>query len=408
MQLLNPNIDFLRIKSVVERKQLLLKRQILKHLYYQPDQSTAVICKITNRSIPYINTVMEELKAEGYVIEVEAAESTGGRKAGLYSVNKSVAIICTVTMEKEMTNISFFNLANERIVEDTVFFNPISTQQKCLNNTIQMIQKSIKSLKIKSDIILAYGFSFPGLYDVGLLSNYTYFRELEQPLPEYLKQRLDAEIIIENDANAITLGEYYFGKYKKRKNLLCINISDGLGMGMILQGKLYRGKNGFAGELGQIKLVSEGPLSESGKRGSLESYVSNVALKDLVMNGISSGVATLLKEKILENNEKITPEIVISTAKSGDEFCIEIIQTLGIELGKGISVLVQLLNPEVILIHGKISQANQLLINPLKQTLDKFCLPEFLLKLKIEISKLGQESETLGLLSLVMQYVLHE
>jgi predicted NBD/HSP70 family sugar kinase len=200
-------------------------------------------------------------------------------------------------------------------------------------------------------------------------------------------------------------GEYCFGTAKGYENAIIIHWSWGLGLGIFVNGKLYSGNNGFAGEFSHIPIVENGDLCICGKRGCLETIASSNTIIKRVKQGITDGEISSVINKFYDNPESVTPEEVITAARLGDEFSISILNEIGIGMGKGLSYIIQLLNPEVIVLSGPISKANQYVLSPIQQSLNRLCLEKISGNTNILISDQGDFSALLGTSEMVLRRV---
>ncbi|MDD2380660.1 MAG: ROK family protein, partial [Mariniphaga sp.] len=192
------------------------------------------------------------------------------------------------------------------------------------------------------------------------------------------------------------------------KNSIIVNWSWGIGLGIIMEGKLYNGSDGFAGELSHIQMVEDGNLCFCGKRGCLETVSSASVIVNEAMQGIKEKRVSQLTEKFKENPCSLTPEDVIIAAKSGDEFSIQLLHQVGLALGKGLALTIHLLNPEMIVLGGPVSTANQFVLNPIQQSLNKYCLEHIAANTKLVISDIWEHSGLLGVTAMLYQKIFSE
>jgi predicted NBD/HSP70 family sugar kinase len=174
-------------------------------------------------------------------------------------------------------------------------------------------------------------------------------------------------------------------------------------MGMIFNGKLYNGSTGFAGELSHAKFVDDGDLCICGKRGCLETVGSLYVLVNNAIDGIQNNVVSQLTVSFKNRINELQPEDIINAAKSGDEFAISLLNKVGLAVGKGLSFTIQLLNPEIIVLGGIVSKANQYILTPIQQALNKYCLEQISSNVKIVISENWEQSGLLGVTAMLFQ-----
>jgi predicted NBD/HSP70 family sugar kinase len=211
-------------------------------------------------------------------------------------------------------------------------------------------------------------------------------------------------VYIENDAKARALAEYRYGLAKGANNALILHVGWGVGLGMILNGKLFRGASGFAGELSHIPTVENGRLCSCGKQGCLETVASGTALVRLATEGLRAGKNSTLNQ-IIDSGKELIPKSIIEAANKGDQFAISVISQVGLELGKGIAILIQLFNPERIILGGRVAEANQYLLTPIEQALNHYSIPKLRNQTKIMISELGTNANILGAVAMVIENI---
>ena len=193
---------------------------------------------------------------------------------------------------------------------------------------------------------------------------------------KYLKEKYKKEVCLENDANACAVAEWKYGAGKGTKNMVFMTFGTGLGAGLILNGRLYRGANDMAGEAGHIRLSSFGPVGY-GKAGSFEGFCSGNGIAQL---GVSYATEKLQEGKTVSfcsdfsDLKNITAKKIADLAKLGEEDALSVYQTCGKMLGKGLSVLIDILNPERIVLGSVFERCENLLREPMQKVLEKECL----------------------------------
>jgi predicted NBD/HSP70 family sugar kinase len=194
---------------------------------------------------------------------------------------------------------------------------------------------------------------------------------------------------------AMALGELWFGGAKNEKNVLCINFGWGLGVGIILDGKVYYGEDGYAGELGHIQIVPDGELCYCGKKGCLETVSSSRAITKIAQQRIEKGATTRILNEVSKIDE-IDSKTIFQAANQGDQFSIEIIEEAGSFLGSGIAILINLFNPSLIILGGGVSNAAPYLIDIIKSNAMKHSLVQLNKNVRFVTSKLGYKAGALG------------
>jgi predicted NBD/HSP70 family sugar kinase len=177
-------------------------------------------------------------------------------------------------------------------------------------------------------------------------------------------------------------------------------------LGIVVNGKLYKGRDGFAGEFGHLPMVDNGILCKCGKQGCLETIASGTAIARLAEEGIKAGRSSFLARLADEDPENIEIRTVVRAAIMGDQYSISILANAGHWLGKGLAYLIQIFNPELVILGGRMSEASQFILPPIQQSIQIFCNPELGNEIEIKVSELGSQAGILGIAALVLEHVL--
>ncbi|MDP2950585.1 MAG: ROK family protein [Chloroflexota bacterium] len=222
------------------------------------------------------------------------------------------------------------------------------------------------------------------------------------PLCRYLEERLGVPVYLENDATAAALGEHVYGAGRGCRHLIYITVSTGIGGGIIIDGKLYTGATGAAGEIGHITLDPDGPLCGCGNRGCLEAFASGRAVATQGDALIAQGGSPLLARLAQEEGE-VTAEAVCRAALAGDPEARRLIERAGYYLGIGFATYVNIFDPEMIIVGGGLSRAGDLLLGPARAEMKERAMPESLRVLRLELAELGDYSGAMGLVALLRE-----
>ena len=242
-----------------------------------------------------------------------------------------------------------------------------------INNMKQAIRDLMTETKLSAKDIEGIGFGLPGQVDfksgiVRLITNIPGWVEI--PLAKMIEDEFHIPTRIDNDVRCAALGELNFGAGKGCEHLICITVGTGIGSGLIINGKLVRGASNAAGEIGHIKLqMHDGPICGCGDTGCLEAFASGPSIVAMAEEYILGGKSTKYRE--MANGGAITPFIVAEAAKAGDPVARRIFTRMGEYIGIGMASVVNLLNPERIIVGGGVADAGDILLNPLKETIKK-------------------------------------
>ncbi len=267
------------------------------------------------------------------------------------------------------------------LVDDSgkiIYSNSVPTRAEMgyeytVNNIKQAIYDLMKETKLTAKDIEGIGFGFPGQVDyksgiVRLAPNIPGW--VEVPIAKMIEDEFHIPTRVDNDVRCAALGELKYGAGKGCENLICITVGTGIGSGLIVNGKLVRGASNAAGEIGHIKLqIHDGPICGCGDTGCMEAFASGPAIVAMAEEYILGGKSTKYRE--MANGGDITPFIVAEAAKAGDPVARRIFSRIGEYIGIGMASVVNLLNPEKIIIGGGVADAGDILLEPLKETLKK-------------------------------------
>lgn len=408
MNYLQLNKEYTGNLNIVEKKKHLLKIRMVGLLYLHGRKTNAQICKGLSISSPTSISLLNELIAEGIVEKAGRGKSNGGRKPDLFRLKDNCIFILAISIGKFKTEMAIFNNNNEMVGEPAVTPLHLNDDIEILDRLHQNAEELIERSGINPKQLLGVGVSMPGLVDSNVGRNYTYLRGGDVSLQQALEAKFQRPVFIENDAKAGTMAEYRFGIARNKKNVLAIFLGWGIGLGIIQDGKLYTGSTGFAGELGHIPITDNGQLCACGKQGCLETLASGSALVKMAVEGIKQKKSAMLSDCPDKNMDNLDPGIIVEAALRGDQYAINIIGEAGLNLGKAISILIQLFNPELIILSGKIAEAKQYLTIPVKQAVNIHCMSQLSEKTTIQISDLGRRAGLLGSVAIVMEKIFEE
>ncbi len=394
--------------SNIEYKKIHQKNAIIEYLYKMGPTSNPDIARYTKMSSPTITKLVQELIDLGIIIDMGVGESIGGRKPNLFGINPNARYIVGVDIDCRMVKLGIFNLANEAVSEIVTYFGNVKDKNKMFTELFSRLDDLLENSHLNKEAFLGIGVSIPGLINSKTGQTYKDVRIDEKTLEELFRDHYKLPVIMDSDSRVMAIGEQAFGFAKNKKDVLCLNICDGIGLGMILNGSVYHGKSGLAGEFGHINVVKDGNLCTCGKYGCLETVASGTALIEQAQQGIKKGNASLISEIVNDNLDDIHVSDIIEAVNKGDIFAIEIINKLGHFLGEAMASLVHIFNPEMIIIGGKVALAEDYLINPIQNTLNKYTISHIKKDTIVVTSELEERVKLLGSVAMVMNQVFDE
>jgi predicted NBD/HSP70 family sugar kinase len=384
-------------------KIVLYKKRIIKELYFANNLSCSDLSARISVSLPLAAKMLNELMEENVIVETGYAPSTGGRRPLLYSLRSDVLYVIAVAMDQLFTRIVIMDMQRRHVTPVEEFELPLVNNTSSAAMLVEKINKCIHDSGIPNDKIAGIGIGMPGFVDGKKGVNYSFLNIGDEPLTRYISDRSGIATFIENDSSLIALAEFRFGAARNKRSAMVINLGWGIGLGMILNGEIFRGHNGFAGEFSHLPLFSNNKLCSCGKSGCLETEASLLVVVGKAEEGIRNGRLTLLDQLLPAENVNQACWTVISAAERGDKFAVELLSEAGYNIGRGVAILIHLLNPEAIILSGRGSSAGKIWQTPIQQALNEHCIPRLAANAGIEISQLGYNAELTGAAALVME-----
>jgi glucokinase len=276
--------------------------------------------------------------------------------------------------------------------------------QSILNSTHHVLKKA--SVAISEIYAIGVGVAGISNPETGILFTSPNLPELRDvPLRDIMQERLGKKTFVINDANAAVLGEFYFGAAQGAHNFIYITLSTGIGGGIVIDGKIYTGAIGAAGEVGHMTIDDNGPICNCGNRGCWETLASGTALAREAKHRIKEGFRTSILEYAEGDVEKVTAQVIHSAAKHGDSLAKELIAQTGYYIGVGLANLINIFNPELIVIGGGLSNIGDMLLKPAFKTAGERAYKEAFQAVRFASAGLGRNSGVLGAAAFALKEV---
>jgi glucokinase-like ROK family protein len=387
----------------VGKKNQIRRNLILKVLLDNGSMSLSELKDKTGMTLPVVTALVQSIKKKNQIIDVVEPNKNGvGRPPALIKLNGKAGYVLGIDLDRIYTKFILLDLENNIIadIDKKMCFlsNDISILKE-LKNEIDLI---LKKYKIKWDDLLGIGISIPGIVNVfkGTTSSYLNFGD--KPTSDVLQEYFKKPIHIEHDVKSLALGELGFGSAKNRKNTLCLKIDWGFGLGIIIDGKVYYGNDSFAGEFGHIQAIPNGgELCYCGKRGCLETVASGRSLTRNAIERLKNGESSLLIDQYKGKLNLIDSRSIIKAANAGDQFSLELIEEVAQHIGASTAILVNIFNPECIILGGNIgSTAPQLFVDTIRTNTIKYSHSQLNKNINFVVSDLGFKAGALGVASL--------
>jgi len=376
-------------------KMINLKKGIISRLMLSGEATISELCKETGLSIPTVTKMVSQLLADEILLEQGKSDSFGGRKSTQYDINPKIGYFLGVDVQGNTVNIGIQNFKNEFVKITERIPYTLENTRESLKVLCGIINNFIDEAQISRDEIFGACVNLTGRINSFKGFSYSYFFFEEKPLSEIIESQIGVKTFLENDSRAMTYGEYSCGVVEKEKNVIFVNLTWGLGIGIINDGQLYYGKSGYSGEFGHSPVFENEIICQCGKKGCLETEISALALERRFKEKLESGSVSVLKLK--KGASFVSMEdIITAVVEKEDSLAIEIIEEIGVKLGRYLSMLINIFNPELVVLGGPLAAAGSYLYLPTQSTINKYSLNIVIQDMELKLSKLGSKAGVIG------------
>jgi len=325
------------------------------------------IARTTGLSQALVTGLTADLIKEGLIIEKQSGEYEGGRRPMLLALNPDGAFVVGVNLSITELSVVIVNFEGTVVASYVQSLAPIHhTVSEIATSVVAAVQACIWEANFAKEQISGVGIGIPGLVDpdsgnIRFLPNYGWENV---NIKERVQSKLNHPCYIDNSSNTLALAEQWFGEGKGVEDFLVVTIENGVGLGAVINGRIYRGEAGVAGEFGHMTINPDGPECRCGKKGCVEAYAGNIAIMR------DARQAALDGHWDCKHPDRLTYEEVVSAAQNGADVLRRLFVRSGCMLGIGISHLITLLNPAKIIITGRGVRAGALIFDDMYSTLN--------------------------------------
>ncbi|WP_235439691.1 ROK family protein [Paenibacillus sp. DMB20] len=347
-------------------------------------------------------SAVQELIREGYVSEIGPGVSSGGRKPILLRFNPDNHYLFAVAVTNSVMMLSQMNLGAHILRKET---HPITGVQG--NAVMEVLKDKLdRFIGTHADLSRCVGISVtvPGIVDhaEGVVHYNTKLRMANVPVKRILEERYGVKAWVENDMNSVVLAERRFGSYA-HANQIYISIGDGLGSGILINDAILRGSRGGAGEFGHTSVNRSGIRCECGNVGCLDSYISWSAVYSRIITAIATGRPTLIHELSGGEYARIVPSVYKEALLKGDRLALDINEEVAETLGAGIVNLINMFNPEALILGGEMAIGNPILLDKVREYIGKHAIRTLEEDMVFGLASLEQDDKLIGAASVLLQ-----
>ena len=399
------NIDASENMKGITHKNNIIKRNIIAYMALNGESTLSELTRELHISVPTMTKLVQELVDDSIVIDLGKVETPGGRRPNVFGLANSAIYFAGINVGRDHMTYVVTDLQNNVISErvDTSF--ELVDRPQCLEHICQNIEAFVADCGVDREKLLGVGVSMVGRVNPETGRSYKYFTSSEESLRDIISSRIGIRVLLENDTRARCYAEYTTGKLKDESNVLYLHMGRGVAIGIVIDGKLYYGKNGFAGEFGHIPFFDNEIICGCGKKGCLETEVSGIAIEDKIVYLIRNGVNTCLRE-MYDRGESIHINDIIAAARNDDNLAIELIEEAGEKVGKAVAFLINTFNPETVIVGGNLAQAGEYLMLPLKSSTNKYSLNLVYKDTKFRVSKMSDSANAWGVAMLIRNKII--
>lgn len=371
------------------------KRRIIAYHMKHGNATIPDLAKRLGLSIPTVSKLVDELTDTGLIKEGGKTETGSGRHPNTYGLNPESCYFVGVDIKNKSISLGLMDFGGKVIeTQLDVMFESLNSVDN-LTQLCDIIDRFINSRSVDRSAILAINVNISGRVNPMVGYSYSRYNFDEIPLTEVLSEKLGIKVCIENDTRAMTYGEYIYGDCSKIDNLIFLNLSWGIGLGIIIDGKIYYGKSGFAGEIGHMVTYNNEILCHCGKKGCLETEASGRALVRKLIERLEKGANSLIADRY-RADKTITLDDVLEAIDGEDLLCIELVEDMGRELGRWLAGIINIFNPEKVILGGSLSSVGDYILQPVITAVRRYSLNLVNKDTKIVISQLGDQSGLIG------------
>lgn len=383
---------------------------VLRLIHTHAPLSRARLAEITGLNKSTISSLVEELLDQQLVHETGMNAARAGRPATLLEINPGAGCIIGVELGVDFVAVVLTDFMGRILWREHSEADPAESQDKTLEQTLALVRQAIAAARELSRPLLGLGVATPGTVELeeGVLVFAPNLHWHNVPLRRIFADPTGLRVFVENDANAAAVAEHLFGVARRSRDFIFVFAGVGIGGGLFLNGQLYRGNNGYAGEIGHSPIMAE-PFQNPchcGNRGCWETYANQYSIIQRVQARVQAKRSNLSPAMVAEQNAPLSIPLIKSAAQAGDSEAIAAFAEAGAAMGQGFASLINIFNPEKIILGGPLSIAGEYLLPSVKETVDKHSLPEIDQQVEVCLSSFGPDASLIGAVSIVVDHIL--
>ncbi len=385
---------------------------ILRLIHTQSPISRAQLAVITGLNKSTVSSLVDALLDHKLIHEIGINSIGAGRPATLLEMNPHAGNVIGVELGVDFVSVAVTDFLGNILWRRKEDADPSEDQEKMINQTLRIVKEAMAVGKKKNYNFIGIGLATPGTVDVnkGVLIFAPNLHWRNVPFGKIFSEQTKLRVFVENDANAAAIAEHLFGTARQCQDFLFVFAGVGIGGGLFLNGKLYRGKNGYAGEIGHSPITAEPSqtVCHCGNRGCWETYANQYSIIQRVQARLEVKRSSIVPKLMAEHNSPLTIPLIKQAADAGDIEARESFIEAGHAMGQGLAGLINIFNPEKIILGGPLSIAGEYLLPAIKETIGRHSLPEIDQQAEILLSPFGPDASLIGAIAIVVDDLLSQ
>ena len=356
-----------------------------------------------------VTPIVNDLIQTGLIHETRSRTASSGRPPILLEINATRGMVAGIDMGASHLTILIANFAAQVLAENEIPFNIADGPRDCIQKADETLHSLLAGLGLGLSNLAAIGLGVPGptVAKAGMVLAPPIMPGWDRfPIRDTLEKLWGCPVSLNNDADLGVLGEWAYGAGRGEQNLAYIKVGTGIGAGLFIEGQIYRGATGSAGEIGHMTIDENGPLCTCGNRGCLEAMAGGRAIMAKAHEAIKLNKRTELSDH--PDPDNITVMDVAKAAARGDLVAQEILAEAGNQLGIALTSLVNLFNPNIVIVGGGVAQTGDLFLEPIRKAVFKRSLPAAVQAVRITTALLGKRSTSMGAVVQALSTALHK
>lgn len=383
---------------------------VLRLIHNDAPISRSQIAQMTGLNKSTVSSLVEFLLEQELIHETGVNSVGAGRPARLLEINPRAGAIVGAEFGVDFVAVALTDFSGKILWREDQTTLPTDEQEKILEQSIALIKRAIKFSKGLSLSLLGLGIAISGTVNIqdGVLIFAPNLQWRNVPLRSFFKKHTNLPVFIENDANAAAVAEHLFGDARESNNFIFVFAGVGIGGGLFLNGNLHRGSIGYAGEIGHSPLMAE-PFDapcHCGNRGCWETYANQYSILRRVQARLDARRKSILPKLMKERKVALSLELIKEAADAGDRQAIEALEETGKAMGLGIATLINMLNPQKIILGGPLSVVGDYLLPMAAKVAIERSLPEMRSNIDILLSSFQEDASLIGAISIVVDDIL--